>query len=71
MSYKTLIWCFSGGWTVMFTFLSGSDHVSLPVLQLQPGVFHTLIFWDVADVQNPTVEALLIHVPFGCSETTT
>lgn len=70
-----VIWGFLGEqWygMLMFTFvLNCSDHISLPVLQFQSGVFHSLIFWDVADMQNSTIETLLIHVSFGCSETRT
>lgn len=55
-----------------YTFvLNCSDHISLPVLQFQSGVFHSLILWDVAHMQNSTIETLLIHVSLGCSETTT
>lgn len=54
-----------------YTFvLNCSDHISPPVLQFQAGVFHSLIFWDVANMQNSTIETLLIHVSFGGSETT-
>lgn len=57
---------------LVYTFvLNCSDHVSPPVLQFQSGVFNSLIFWDVAYMQNSTIETLLIHVSFGCSETTT
>lgn len=49
--------------------LKSPDYISPPVLQLQPGVLHSLIFWDVANMQNTTIETLLIHVSLGGSET--
>lgn len=51
--------------------LNSPDYISPPVLQLQPGVFHSLIFWDVTHMQQTTIETLLIHVSFGCSKTET
>lgn len=49
--------------------LKSPDYISPPVLQLQPGVFHSLIFRDVANMQHTTIETLLIHVSLGGSET--
>lgn len=51
--------------------MNSPDYISPPVLQLQPGVFHSLILWDVAHMQHTSIEALLIHTSFGCSETQT
>lgn len=52
-----------------YTFIAkGPHYIAPPVLQLQPCVFHGLIFWDVAHVQHTTVETLFIHVSLGGSK---
>lgn len=51
------------------TFIAkGPHYIAPPVLQLQPCVFHGLVFWDVAHMQHTTVETLFIHVSLGGSK---
>lgn len=49
--------------------LSIPEYISPPILQLVSGVFHSLIFRNIAHMQHTAVETLLIHVSFGCSGT--